>query len=201
MTTSDPPPPRATMCLATARRVKKAPSRLTRSTRRHSSDVISTNAGPRPPTPALAKQASTRPSSSTVRASAASTCASSPTSQRSASTRPPWGRSVVAAAAFFASSVPQMQTAAPAAASASVIPRPMPLLPPVTSATLPRRSKGAYAIHPPAGHAGPPSTGSTDSPHARGAGVAVRTGSPSCSRDASPVASASPPARPSTICT
>ncbi len=42
--------------------------------------------------------------------------------------------------------VPQMQTAAPAWAMASAMPRPMPLLPPVTSATLPVRSNPGYAM-------------------------------------------------------
>ncbi len=43
MTASEPPPPRSTMWRAAARSVKKTPSRLTRSTRRHSSVVMSTN--------------------------------------------------------------------------------------------------------------------------------------------------------------
>ncbi len=58
-------------------------------------------------------------------------------------TRVPWVASVAFAASFLSALVPQMQTSAPACASASAMPRPMPLLPPVTSATLPERSNGA----------------------------------------------------------
>ena len=46
--------------------------------------------------------------------------------------------------AFLAALVPQMATSAPASATACAIPRPIPLLPPVTSATSPVRSKGLY---------------------------------------------------------
>ena len=45
------------------------------------------------------------------------------------------------AAAFLSALVPQMHTAAPDWASASAIPRPIPLLPPVIKAVLPVRSK------------------------------------------------------------
>ena len=134
------------MCRAAARNVKNTPSRLTRSTRRHSAAVISTKEGAAPPTPALAKHASTRPKASIVRWKARSTSASSPTSQRTAWTRAPRCSSAAAAVRFFASFVPQMQIAAPASASASAMPRPMPLLPPVIRATLPVRSNAAYAI-------------------------------------------------------
>src|SRR6185436_6759991 len=153
--TSTPPPPRATMCRAAARNVKKAPSRLTFSTRRHSSLLISRNeAVPRPLTPALAKQPSIRPSLLRVSAKAASTAFSSETSHSSATTlRAPAASSDFAAAFFFAL-VPQIATSAPAWASARAMPRPMPLLPPVTRATLPVRSKGLYIgflarLHPP----------------------------------------------------
>ena len=94
----------------------------------------------RPPTPAFTKQASTRPSVATVSANARSTAASSPTSHTSVCTRPPCDRSRSAAAAFFSAFVPHTQTAAPAAANPSAIPRPIPLLPPVISATLSLRS-------------------------------------------------------------
>src|SRR5207244_3540451 len=48
------------------------------------------------------------------------------------------------AAAFLVGLVPQMATSAPASATARAMPRPMPLLPPVTRATCPVRSKGLY---------------------------------------------------------
>ena len=50
------------------------------------------------------------------------------------------------AAAFLSGFVPQMLTSAPAAATARANPRPMPPLPPVTTATLPERSNASYAM-------------------------------------------------------
>jgi NAD(P)-dependent dehydrogenase (short-subunit alcohol dehydrogenase family) len=47
---------------------------------------------------------------------------------------------------FLAGLVPQIQTDAPASASAFAIPRPIPLFPPVIGAVLPARSNGAYGI-------------------------------------------------------
>ena len=133
------------MCRAAALNVKKAPSRFTLSTRRHSSLLISTNeAVPRPLTPALAKQPSTRPSTLKVSAKAASTAFSSETSQTSARTLRPVSASSACAAAFLVALVPQIAASAPASAMARAMPRPMPLLPPVTRATLPVRSKGLY---------------------------------------------------------
>jgi hypothetical protein len=130
------------MWRAAARRVKKAPSRFTLSTRCHSSVVISAKlaAAPRPETPAFTKQASIPPSVDTVWANAWSTAASSLTSHRSAMALAPVACRRARACTFLSSLVPQMQTAAPAWASASAMPRPMPLLPPVTIAVLPRRS-------------------------------------------------------------
>src|SRR5438067_2189474 len=91
--------------------------------------------------PALAKHASTRPNCASVSANAASTALRSLTSQILVSNRPPWARSCVAAFAFFSAFRPQIDTAQPAAASASAMPRPIPPLPPVTTATRPDRSK------------------------------------------------------------
>src|SRR5215468_9083927 len=99
---------------------------------------------PRPLTPALAKQPSTRPSLAIVSAKAASTACSFETSHSSASTLRPVASSSTLAAAFFFAFVPQIATSAPAWASARAMPRPMPLLPPVTRATVPVRSKGLY---------------------------------------------------------
>src|SRR5207244_889228 len=104
------------------------------------------DAPPRPLTPALAKKASTRPRALTVSPKQRSTAASSLTSQRMARALPPWPWICLRAAAFLSSLVPQMQTVAPACAIASAMPSPMPLLPPVTSATLPLRSNPLYAM-------------------------------------------------------
>src|SRR5262249_60931267 len=82
--------PRSGVCSAAVRNVQSAPSRLTFSTRRHSSPLISRKeAVPRPLTPALAKQPSTRPSLAIVSAKAASTACSLETSHSSTCTLPP----------------------------------------------------------------------------------------------------------------
>ena len=142
---SRPPPPRSIMWRVAARKVKKTPSRLIPITRRQVSVGNSWNGAP-PPAPAFAKQASTLPKCSTVSAKASSTRDSSETSQRSASTRVPCCSSCEAAAAFFSSLVPQMQMSAPDCARPSAMPRPIPLLPPVMSATFPLRSNGANGM-------------------------------------------------------
>ena len=102
---------------------------------------MSRNDDARPPTPALTKHESTRPSSPTVSAMAATTASWSPTSQITACTSPPNDASSSTAASFLAGLVPQMATAAPHSARPRANPRPMPLLPPVTSPTWPVRSK------------------------------------------------------------
>ena len=144
--TSDPPASspdsnRPTMWRTASRAVKKAPSRLTRSTRRHSSAVMSRKLGARPGTPALTKHESMRPSSPTVSAIAAVTASSSPTSHTTAITSPPWAAICSTATSFLVALVPHTATAAPCSANPAAIPNPMPLLPPVTSATWPLRSK------------------------------------------------------------
>ena len=78
-----------------------------------------------------------------MRSNDAATTSASPTSQMSASTFVPWRCNCSLAAAFFTSFVPQMQTSAPAWASPSANPSPMPELPPVTSPTVPLRSKAS----------------------------------------------------------
>ena len=94
-----------------------------------------------PPTPELAKQLSTRPKVSRVAANADSTCSSSPTSHTNAAAFAPSASIVATAAVFLEAFVPQIAIDAPAFASPSAIPSPMPELPPVMSATWPVRSK------------------------------------------------------------
>src|SRR3712207_5678257 len=101
---------------------------------------MSTKLDAAPETPALAKQLSTRPRASTVRAKTSCTAARSPTSHWKATTLVPNRSRASAAVAFFSSFVPQMATSAPAPASPSAKPSPMPLLPPVTTAQWPLRS-------------------------------------------------------------
>lgn len=68
------------------------------------------------------------------------TCASSLTSTETALAVAPADVSSATAAADFVASRPATTIAAPYAASPRAMPRPMPPLPPVTIATLPRRS-------------------------------------------------------------
>ena len=99
--------------------------------------------GAPPPTPALATTVSMRPIFSTASTMPAATASSSATLTTWVSTRTPIGFSCASASAFFCALEPQTTTSAPAWASASTMPKPMPPLPPVTSATFPVRSNGA----------------------------------------------------------
>src|SRR3981189_998121 len=109
---------------------------------RHCSSVRSMKAcRPPPPIPALAKQPSTRPKLSRVAAIAVLTEAESLTSQMAVCTLPEQPAIVAAALLFFSGLRPQIETLHPAAAGACAMPRPMPPLPPVTTATRPVRSK------------------------------------------------------------
>src|SRR5215207_3793461 len=156
------PQPRSFMCGQTAREQLKAPVRLTRRSRSHSSGDWSTSCPRWSSVPALLTRMSTEPSSSTVWLTAASTCSSSVTSHLRASDRRPSLRicSAVAsvitsprAAAACASGpyrsaadssdstrMSATTTSAPAPASVSASARPSPREPPVTRATRPLRS-------------------------------------------------------------
>ena len=98
--------------------------------------------------PALAKQLSTLPSVATVVANVSSTLVliADVADQVEHACASRGGRAGPAAPSFFAALVPQMATSAPCSAKASAMPRPMPLLPPVTRATWPVRSNGLYAM-------------------------------------------------------
>src|ERR1700691_2767534 len=96
---------------------------------------------PPPPMPALAKQPSTRPKRSSVAAIAALTEAGSLTSQMRVSILPAPPAIDAAAFWFLPALRPQIEMSQPAAASACAMPRPMPPLPPVMTATRPVRSK------------------------------------------------------------
>jgi hypothetical protein len=106
---------------------------------RHVSSVMPVMGPPRL-TPALAIMMSTCPSSATVAANVSMICASSATSHTQVPTRRPVGSSEARAASFLSALRPQMARSAPASARAAPIPRPMPPLPPVTTATRPLRS-------------------------------------------------------------
>ena len=134
---------RATMCLQASRQVKKAPSMFTLITLRQVSMVISENDGEPMPMPALANTASSRPITIAASAMAPTTAASSATSTCCARARTPSASRTPSAAWFSLALRPQTTMSAPASATALAMPRPMPRLPPVTSATLPVRLNGA----------------------------------------------------------
>jgi hypothetical protein len=115
---------------------------LVANTLRHCSSVRSMKACRLQSTmPALAKQPSSRPNRSRVAAIADLTEAASLTSQMRVSTLLAQPAMVAAAFLFFSALRPQIETLHPAAASACAMPRPMPPLPPVMTATRPVRSK------------------------------------------------------------
>src|SRR3954462_11228242 len=96
--------------------------------------------------PALLTRMSIRPSSLAVRATMPATAALSVTSAATAIALTPCRFSSATAAADFVSLRPTMAMSAPASASPRAMPSPIPPLPPVTIATLPRRSKSAVVI-------------------------------------------------------
>src|SRR3954447_6463483 len=109
---------------------------------RHSSSVRLMKARrPPPPMPALAKQPSTRPKLSRVAFIVSVTDWRLLTSQTRVSTLPGPAAIVAAASLFFSALRPQIETLQPAAFRACAMPRPMPPLPPVMTATRPVRSK------------------------------------------------------------
>src|SRR6185503_8754078 len=130
------PPPARLRCGYAACAATNALVRFVSTTSFHSSRLYSCGCL-RTFMPALLTRMSRRPS----RCAASSTIArqdfSSVRSACRANALPP---SCFTAAAFFALSRPAMATAAPACASPRAMPRPMPPLPPVTSAALPLRS-------------------------------------------------------------
>src|SRR6185503_14333904 len=134
------PPPARLRCGYAACAATNALVRFVSTTSFHSSRLYSCGCL-RTFMPALLTRMSRRPS----RCAASSTIArqdfSSVRSACRANVLPP---SCFTAAAFFALSRPAMATAAPACASPRAMPRPMPPLPPVTSAALPLRSNTLF---------------------------------------------------------
>jgi hypothetical protein len=117
------------------RATRKAPSRFTASTRRHSAKATSpASVAPRL-APALLNTTSSRPNRAPTSAYIASTAASSVTSQGSTSARSPAPASP-ATASSFAELRATSATRAPAARKASAVARPIPWLAPVTTTTL-----------------------------------------------------------------
>src|SRR5439155_25052269 len=124
------PYPRSTIFRRAARLQKNVPSQLIANTRRHSSSGMSTARTESPPTPAEQTRMSRPPSSESIRATAASASSDLVTSPRMGNTsscRPLGSTSSTA-------------TRAPLARSKSTVAAPIPLPPPVTSATRPPKS-------------------------------------------------------------
>ena len=119
---------------------RKAPSRITESTRRHSSSFISPN-GVSARIAALLTSMSSRPNALAAAAAIAATAPASVMSAICSAARPP-AASISATVCCASSREPCAftMTAAPPAASASEIARPMLRAPPVTSATFPASS-------------------------------------------------------------
>ena len=124
------------------------PIRFTPSTRCHSSRLV-WSTGPAWPTPALLWSTSTAPSSANTRSASASTEAGSRTSAVCTVAWPPAAWISPATPVALASSTSTTCTLAPRRASSSAVERPMPEPAPVTTATLPAKSRSSLATEPP----------------------------------------------------
>src|ERR1700733_8977487 len=133
------PPPAAFMAGWTVCEHRNALVRLVLITLSHSSSESACGAL-RILMPALLTRISIRPSSLPTRPTIAVTADGSVTSATTDIALTPSLARSAAAAIDFASLRPTIAILAPASASPRAMPRPMPPLPPVTSATLPRRS-------------------------------------------------------------
>jgi hypothetical protein len=135
------PPPRSRMGPTTALAARKLPITLTSSTLRQSSASRSSN-GPRvrpAKMPALLTRISTPPNECPVALTASASSGSEVTSATTPSASPPsFSTSATVAPGSDRSAT---TTLAPAAASPTQIARPMPMAPPVTSATEPASSR------------------------------------------------------------
>ena len=135
------------MWRAAARNVKKAPSRLTFSTRRHSSLLISRNEARAAPAHAGVGEAAVDAAERADRLGEGSLDRRLVRRRRTRAPGPcaRWlGQLGFRGGVLRRRWCPRSPTSAPAWAIARAMPRPMPLLPPVTRATLPVRSKGLY---------------------------------------------------------
>jgi hypothetical protein len=119
---------------------------LIASMRSHSPSGASTT-GPRSISPALLTTVSSRPSAATVRATASLACLASVMSLSRASAVPPPAPILAASASSRSRRLASTATDAPSAASASAVASPIPLLAPVTSATVPRRRPCSPIAH------------------------------------------------------
>src|SRR5258705_2765993 len=144
-----PPPPCAIITFPAACEHRNAPVRFTSITFRQSSTAMVAT-GATHARPALLTRTSIRPSSACARSTIARTSSALVTSQPNPSARTPSAESSAAVLAQRSASRAQSTRSAPISASAVAICRPSPLPPPVTMATLPRRSNSSLVcIRPP----------------------------------------------------
>src|SRR5258706_5184418 len=134
-----PPPPWAIITFPAACEHRNAPVRFTSITFRQSSTAMVAT-GATHARPALFTRMSIRPSSDFARSTIARTSSALVTSQPRPSARTPSAEISAAVFAQRSASRAQSTRSAPISASAVAICRPSPLPPPVTMATLPRRS-------------------------------------------------------------
>src|SRR5919198_1798803 len=138
-----PRAPAARMIRAASRVQRKTPVRLTAMTFSHSASGMSTTSKGAS-TPALLTTRSRPPKASRASAKARATSSSTVTSIATGNARPP-AASMASAIARASSTLPRwlMATAAPWAASSNAVPRPMPVVAPVTSARRPSSRRAA----------------------------------------------------------
>src|SRR6516164_2745221 len=130
------PLPRSSMCGRNARMPRTTPSKLMANDHSQSATEICSSA-PRSTTPALFIAISTCPISRSAVAPRRSTSASLDTSQCTARARLPNAAMAARVSSSRRSLTSAMTRSAPCRAMASAVPRPIPLAPPVTTATFP----------------------------------------------------------------
>ena len=136
------PHPFSRMCGTTRLTRSTAANRFNSNTLLHSSSGVPSSVLPPPAVPALLTRMSIAPNSPNVSSTSFWRSASSIRSATTASARaPPRSPSSPAACRSSSSLREQIETLHPSSTSASEMPRPMPLLPPVTMATLPSSSR------------------------------------------------------------
>src|SRR6476660_3592601 len=129
-----------------ARNPWMTPHRLTPRTHSHVASGAS-HERPPAPTPALLHATWIAPKRSTAASASACTCAPSETSVTRPSTCAPDASSFATASASAGASMSPRTTFMPSAAKADASEKPIPLAPPVTTATRPSNSRTSVAVH------------------------------------------------------
>ena len=141
------PPPPSRITGATCWLIRSGPSRFTEKTFCQYSSVISLTVTGAGLMPALLTSTSMRPKRSTTFSTKPGMASQSPTWQARPSTSPPVAERISSATRSQSSCLRELTTTeAPAADSPSTMARPMPLVEPVTMATLPVRSNMLLSV-------------------------------------------------------